>query len=235
MMLTGPASLPMVGLEAVKGLLPVRSGNSDFDERINLCIRAATGLIERALERKLTGGAYVDTFRSINSTSPTYDFLNPTNASGVGYDMRRQRLALTAAVADPAMPFEVRYDLTRRFGADSVVDPNSYVVEYAHGVVWLEVQTREGLNSVRIAYAGGFAPNAAGTQLDEASLPADLHLACITQAVHLFTRSTPDNIGVEADRGQGKVAAGRFTSRGGLCPEAMALIVPYAQPRLGRG
>lgn len=235
---TAPAPKPLATLAEVKALLRVREGTTEHDQRIQLLLNTASSQITTALRRQLAGGQYVDLFRTVGSGRARYDWRGSTNESGQVYDVRRQRFVLTALTVDPAQPFEVRYDPRGVFGDDTVVNPELYTLEPEDGVLWLEAITQDALAALRVTYAGGWPEDDAGTL--SVALGADmrfapLRLACITQTVHLFSRLVPDNIGVDADRGAGTVPTGRFTTRGGLCSEAQALVAPFVQPLVGRG
>lgn len=231
-------SLPLVSLADVTAHLPVRSGDSSYDDRINLLIATATQQIEAATNRRFASQAHTQFFRTHSTAESRYDFYGTGNESGAYTFAREKRYVLRGfpVTVTEQTPFRVFYDPCRVYGDDTEVDPADYVLDADTGVLALRLATTEGTNFLKVTYTAGYAADDPDTPTYLVDVPVDLKLACITQTLHLFTRTTTDNIGVDlADRSSKTTVEARFTSRGGLTPEAAALVSRYRQPLLGLG
>jgi hypothetical protein len=222
---------PLVSLDDVKGLLPIREGNSTFDNKIAMMIRIASGQIETAIERELTYMERIQFFRTPYTRTTSYDFLDTMNESGVTSRSRRVRYALKALPVDRAAPFTVYYDPYRNFGPDTIVDPRFYTVDYDMGLFMIQLDMVDALDSLKVVYSAGFAPGVTGDLSD--AITDDFKMACISQAISLFQRATPDNVGKDTDSTQKNTGGGRFANKAGIVPEAIALISRYRALAVG--
>lgn len=225
-------SKPLVAIEDVREHLPVRSGNDAFDRRIAMLTAVATSQIETLTRRAFTRQAHTEILNSISTASLTYDFYSPTNEDGVAITAREVRYNLKGFPIDLSQPVALFYDPKRVFGQDTLVDPLSYAIDAERGTLTLRIPTRDYTASLKLTYTAGYLVDTETDSLTEAA-PADLKLACITQVIHLFNRLQSDNIGVDNERGAGTVASAKFLTRGGLTPEAAAMVAHYRQPALG--
>lgn len=87
----------------------------------------------------------------------------------------------------------------------------------------------ENPRGLKVVYTAGYEAGDDGSL--DATAPADLRMACITQTIALYNRLAPDNVGMNSDRGQNNKNATfrQFSSTGGLTPEAAAMVVGYRQ------
>jgi hypothetical protein len=155
---------------------------------------------------------------------------NTSNESGSYVDPRSVRYMLKSFPVDTNATFEVRYDPTRVFGADTVVSSDYYVLHATDGILMLKLSMVDAVDSVMITYTGGF-EEVDGTL--SASIPIELKMACIAQVLHMFGKLTADNIGKDSDTTQGKQGGNRFAVKAGLVPEALALISRYKALGIG--
>jgi hypothetical protein len=224
-------TVPIVTVEEVRALLPIREGNVTFDPKINLLIATASGQIENAIRRELDRKARVEFFRTPDTGRSFYDFDNTTNASGLYSNPRRTRYALNTVNIDPES-LVVHYDPARQFGEGTAVDPKLLTLNAKDGLLTLHLTMRDSMDGLRVMYTGGFAASGEPLTLSE-SVPADIKMACLSQVLHLFNRFTADNAGKESDSTQRRSGGGRFSVSGGLVPEAVALVSRYKAVGLG--
>lgn len=228
---------PLVSLADVMAHLPVRSGNASYDERIQLLIDTATQQIEAATRRSFTRQQHSEYFRTLSNSDSRYDLFGVDNEYGTYTYAREIRYVLRGIPISTAVetPFTVYYDPSRVFGADTAVDPASYSLRTESSQLFVRMPMAEGPDFLKVVYTAGYADDGE-TVPTLVGVPADLRLACIAQVTHLFTRMTTDNIGVDvADRSSKSAMEARFMTRGGLTPEAAALVSRYRQPLLGLG
>jgi hypothetical protein len=233
-------TLPLINVEDVRAYLPVRSGNDQFNERLQMLITVATQQIEALTRRAFTLQEHTQFFRTIDTARAFYDFGSPTNEDGIYRSARQCRYPLLAPIVDTGTDPVLYYDRAGRFTEDSLVDPALYQIDTDKGVLYTQIETRAAHKGLKLVYTGGFASDE-----DEdwesltTTIPADLKLACITQVLHLFTRTTVDNVGMDTDRAQGSkmgsasIPAGKLMVRNGLTPEAAAMCVNYRSLALG--
>lgn len=222
---------PLVVLADVMSYLPVRSGNDAFDERISMLIDVATAQIETATSRLFTQQTHIEYFRTVDTASKRYDFGGSTNETGLYTHARSVRYVLKGIPISATADFKVFYDTKREFAADTEVPAVNYILNRESGVLTLRTPMREGENFLKVSYTAGYATDPSNSFLVD--VPADLRLACVTQTIHLFGRLTPDNIGVDTDRGSKSVDTAKFTRLGGLTVEAASMVSRYRQPLVG--
>lgn len=223
---------PLVVISDVLGYLPVRSGNAAFDERISMLIDVATTQIETATNRSFTFQQHTEYFSTVDTASKRYDFSGSTNESGLYTYSRPIRYVLKGIPVSPSASFTVYYDTRRVYSGDTIVPSTDYTLNKASGILTLRTPMREGENFLKVVYSAGYSLDPSNSFLVD--VPTDLKLACVTQVIHLFGRLTPDNIGVDSDRGSKSVDAAKFTRLGGLTIEAASMVHRYRQPILGR-
>jgi hypothetical protein len=218
-------TVPIVTVEEVRALLPIRDGNTTFDTKINLLIATASGQVENTMQRELDRRQRVEHFRTPDTHRSFYDFHSTTNTSGFRDNPRRTRYSLMAFNIDPAS-VQVHYSAIRQFDDTALVDPRFYTVDARNGYLIMHYGMHDTLDGLQVTYTGGF--EAAGDPPTlSAAIPADIKMACLSQVLHLFNRSTADNAGKDSDSTQGRTGGGRFSVKGGMVPEAVALISRY--------
>lgn len=222
---------PLVSLADVMSNLPVRSGNATYDARITDLILVASSQIEAAVRRSFTEQEHTQYFRTVNTRSMRYDFGGATNESGLYEHARAVRYPLIGYPFQTSPAIQVFYDPYRVFDGNTLVESNRYVVR-GDGTLILRMPTVEGEDFLKVVYTAGFT---VGTDDVLVGVPADIRIACITQVMHLFSRLTPDNIGVDSERGSKSVAPAKLTKLGGLVPEAANMVMKYRTPLLGLG
>jgi hypothetical protein len=225
-------SKPLVATEDVREHLPVRSGNDAFDRRIAMLINVATSQIETLTGRRFTRQEHTEFLKSVPTASLAYDFYSPTNEDGVTLVAREVRYILKGFPIDLDAPVELFYDPRRQFGEDTQVPESRYQIDAERGVMLLRLPTREYSSALKLSYSAGYEVDEETDSLT-ATIPGDIKLACVTQVMHMFNRLQSDNIGVENERGAKSVSSAKFLTRGGLTPEAAAMIAHYRQPLLG--
>lgn len=224
---------PFVTIEEVKSYLPIRSGNFDYDERLAALVATASQQIETATNRQFERKTYVEHFSTVQTQRLFYDFTGPSNDTGILSSPRTQRFNLRGFPIIADQPREVRYDPSQAFGTDTIVPSDEWLINFQTGSLILRSETGSHEAALRVSYVAGYQVGADGTL--SYTLPADLKLACIVQTVHMFNRLTPDNIGVDASRGEGATATARWTSRLGLTPEVAGMVRHYKALQVGRG
>lgn len=222
---------PLVSLEDVKAHLPIRTGVTDYDARLSLLILTATSQIEDATEREFHEATRTQDFGTPQTASYDYDFGGTANESGLVQVARPANFTLKTVNIDPNT-LSVYYDPSRAFGADTLVDPANYVLDAAKGFLSVRIPMTRTVAGLRVVHTGGYAAAGSPSSLS-ASIPVDLKMACIAQTLFLWARVDPMNIGRMAEKKEGE-GANSFTSRGGLTPEAAALLVRYRAMRMSR-
>jgi hypothetical protein len=223
-------SAPIVTAEEVRAFLPIRPGNTSFDAKINLLINVASGQIENVINRELDRRERIQYFRTADTTRLMYDFGNSENDSGMYSSPRRVRYTLLAFNIDMTQPFKVHFDPYRQFGDDTLIPSDQYSVDTVNGFLSLQTSLYESMDGLRVTYTGGFATGSEGDM--SASIPSDIKMACLSQVLYLFNRSTADNAGKDSDTSQGRnryagVGGGKWSVVGGVVPEAASLIARY--------
>jgi hypothetical protein len=222
---------PLITVEDAAALLPIRAGNTSQDAKLNLLILSASALIEQAISRELEKKERVEFFRSANTYRQYYDFSGTENTGGTYVDPRPARYVLKAFNIDLTAPFVVRYDPTRVFGDDTIVDPAYYSLNAADGLLMMRFAMYEAQDALKITYTGGYAANSEGNL--SATIPSEIKMACLAQVLHMFGKFTADNIGKTADTTEGRTGGNNYSTKMGLVPEALSLIARYKPVGVG--
>lgn len=216
---------PLITIEDAAALLPIRPGNNSQDAKLTLLINSASALIEQTISRELDKRQRVEYFNAPNTYRAFYAFNDAENETGAVIDPRPVRYVLKAFNVDTGQLFEVRYDPTRVFGADTVLDASAYSLDAANGLLLIRHPMYECTQSVKVTYTGGYAANSEGNLSD--TIPGEIKMACIAQVLHMFGKFTAENIGKSADTTEARGGSNRYAAKMGLVPEALALIARY--------
>lgn len=224
---------PLINLDAAREHLPMRAGVTKLDDRLAMLIDLATAQIEQLTGRKFTYQEHTQYLRTIETPIIGYDLWNTENTSGVIVSARGCQYPLLGMPVDLAEPFKVYYDLNEVYGEDTLVESGYYSLNADAGVLHTRLGTYDHPRGLKVNYTAGYAIGDDETLNDTA--PIDLRLACVAQVIALWTRLSPDNIGMNSDRGQNNKNATfrQFANRGGLTPEAAGMVAHYRQPLLG--
>ena len=245
-----PTSKPFVSLDEVRGLLPIRPGNVDHDEKITNYILVASRQIEQATKRFFERQVHVQYFSSRTTSQHVIDLQSDTRRTdlttfdnfheqGLALQIRQQTLLLQSFPIDTVEDFTVVYDPRSAFDSSVTaitVNSDNYVIDPDTGRLHLRFSMHQGRRRIRVTFTGGFL--SAGTP---ATLSADLvtqgfediRQAAIIQTVFLFKKWNRENIGKKGDQAQDKrgnrfgPATSDFWKIGGLTPEAGSLLAPY--------
>ncbi len=236
-------STPMIGLNEVKSLLPIRAGNAEFDARITSLVILATKQIEQATKRFFTSQVHVqyfaarDTSKSsinlVGSDSVAQASITDFHSSGVLNTVRPQTLTLQSFPVDttPAL-LEVVYDPLQAFANNdtfAIIPATSYVLDEDNGRLHLRWPMHPGRRRIRVTFTGGFTaadtPATLSTDLAAQGFE-DLRQACIIQTVFLFKKLDRENVGKKGDKQSGGSVVD-FWKIGGLAPEAASMLTAY--------
>jgi hypothetical protein len=232
---------PLVTIDEVKALMAMRADIEmpAVDARLESLILLATGQLETALNVEFTYGPRTQYFNSAKSARYTYDFGGGMNEYGtVGNPIAQTVLLLappidTSEAANDLQPFTVSYDPSGEWGPATVVPPSGYRLDAQRGRLTLRIMAHAHEQAIQVQFVGGYQVDPDTTTLTN-SAPADLKMACIIQTIHLFTRLQPDNIGHGQEMESGKVGTSAFLTRGGITPEAAAMLWRYKRMNMGR-
>ncbi len=241
---------PFVSLDEVRGLLPIRAGNAEHDEKIQNYILVASKQIEQATKRFFERQAHTQYFGSRSTSQQVLDLVNDSwrtdltliddfHSRGTAIEIRQQTLLLQSFPVDTAQDIVVTYDPRSVFDNSItaiIVNSANYVVDEDSGRLHLRFAMHKGRRRIRVTFTGGFA--SAG---DPATLSADLvaqgfediRQAAIIQTVFLFKKWNRENIGKKGDQAQNTKGSrfgpsvADFYKIGGLTPEAGSLLAPY--------
>lgn len=246
-----PTSVPLVTIDEVKTLLPVRVGNAEFDARIETLTKVATTQIEQATKRFFSSQVHVQHFAARDTARVQLDLIGDDRStvmaliedfhtSGTRTEIRPQTLTLQSFPVDTAQSVEVIYDPLGRFANNQtfiVVNSNSYEVDPDNGLIHLRFPMKRGRRRIRVTFTGGFA--AAGTpstlSVDlEAQGFDDIKQAAIVQTVFLFKKLDRENVGKKGDQKQGGQVT-NFRKMAGLAPEVGSLLTKYKAILKGNG
>ena len=222
---------PLITIDDIKAHLPIRVGNTNYDDRLNLLIETATDQIQTATEREFESASRTEDFDTPITGNYVYDFYGTTNEHGLVQLARPAHYTLRALNID-ANTLQVFYDPTREFPATSEVDAANLVLDAAKGFLSVRVPMVRTVGGLRVTYTGGYASGGDPVSLRD-SIPADLKLACITQVLYMWSRLDPTNVGRMSEKKEGE-GANMFNTTGGLTPEAQALLVSYRAMRMSR-
>ena len=208
-------------LDDLKGDLPIRPGNTDFDADLDKIIDTVDLQFEHFCRRKFSVDTYSEIFHVQAGAQRHYDFLSDTNTYGVYLkpDGAPYMLANTPLIS--AATVEVYYDTEHRFTADKLLSADDYVVLAEKSCIYINKALRQSRDSIKIVYEAGFA-----------DIPADLHQAGLMQAMHLFNRSRPENVSTSTDKDDKNTP---YSVKAGLLPEVAMMIAPYRRLLRGRG
>lgn len=226
-------SKALVNLDAVRDHLAVRAGATRLDDRISDLINLATSQIESLTGRRFTYQEHTQYLRTIETPIVSYDLFNTENTSGVYTTARGCQYTLLGMPVDLAQPFKVYYDRNEVYDESTLVDANSYSVDADRGLLFTQIGTYDHPRGLKVVYTAGYPIGDDQTLNDTA--PIDVRMACTAQVIALWNRLSPDNIGMNSDRGQNNKNATfrQFAARGGLTPEAAGMVAHYRQPLLG--
>jgi hypothetical protein len=228
---------PLVTLEEVRSYMAIRSDVEmpDVDNRINSQIVLATKMIETALSVEFDYKQRIEYFGTAAARRFTYDFDAPSASEyGVRANPTAQSFLLKAPPVDLSQPVVVCYDPSRQFTLPTTqLADGAVALDDVRGKLTVRLMSAARERALQVTYFGGYALDEATGTLTT-SAPADLKMACIIQTIYLFARIQPDNIGMQTDRGQGKLAQGTFMTRGGITPEATAMLWEYKRLNTGR-
>jgi hypothetical protein len=215
----------LITIDDVLAELPIREGNSEFDDKINRIINAVEGLIEKACRRSFTLGTYSEIFNVQAGARRHYDFFSDTNTDGTLLIPDGVPYVLTEAPLVDATTVAVYYDLTHRFTDDTALFSDDFVVLPEKECVYINRPLVKSRDSVKIVYQGGYA-----------EVPDEIKLAATMQVLHLFQRSTAENVSTSSDKNS-KTTRGfdQYTIKGGLLPEVVNMLVPFRRILRGRG
>jgi hypothetical protein len=245
-------SKPLVTVDDVKCLLPIRDGNVSFDERIRTLIITATAQIEQATKRFFERQVHVQHFAARNTSRTLIDLIGDDRSTVRGFDdyhtsgtrgeTNIQTLTLQSFPVDIAQTVEVIYDPQGRFANNSsfiVVDDDNYEVDEDKGLIYLRFGMRRGRRRIQVTFTGGFvAAGDTGFETLSEDLTTqgfdDIKQAAIIQTVFLFKKLDRENVGKKQDQKQGGQPL-PFRKMGGLCPEAGSLLTAYKAILKGSG
>jgi hypothetical protein len=229
---------PLVTLNEVRGYMAIRADVSmpDVDARLTTLTMLATRQLETALSMEFDYKQRTQYFTPSKAAQYKYDMTGQSMfESGVRAAPRSQSMWLKAPPIDLNAAVSVWYDPALAYDDTTLLDPASgaYVLDEERGKLTLRIMSYHHERAIKVSYFGGYTIDQATGTLTT-SAPVELKTACIIQTVFLFTRIQPDNIGMNVDRGQGKVSDGTFSTRGGITPEASSLLWSYRRPALGK-
>ena len=215
-------TVPILALEDAYAHVPIRAGNTEFDDRLSLLILTASTQIEHAIDRELDQKERTQFFHVPTTQNQTFDFSGTSNETGLRTTVRSVRFTLNTLAVTSVQVF---YDPSGVFAADSEIDSKYYSLNAEMGLLTVRYPMVESMDSLKVVHTGGFLATGDPLNLSE-NVPADIKLAAVSQMVFLFTRSFADNVGKSDDSRAGQ-SAGRFSVLGGLVPEATALVSRY--------
>jgi hypothetical protein len=225
-------TIALISPEYLKTFLPVRAGNSDFDDRIRSIITAVTAQIETACRRNFSRQVHTEYFSSSATSQLVYN-VGGDDDTGLVYQSQEQSILLSGTPLDSTYDIQVWYDPVRSFADSTLLDPTTdYFVDYAGNRILLNLVTQSRRMAFKVIYRAGYATNAEGDALD--AVPEDLKLACVMQAIYMWNRAFPENTGMANER-DGSVRGTYFAIKGGLLPDVVALLAPYRRLIATRG
>lgn len=218
-------TVPILALEDAYAHLPIRAGNTEYDDRLTLLILTASTQIEHAIDRELDRKERTQLFKVPTTSNQTFDFSNTSNETGLRTTVRSVRFTLNTIDVDPNS-VTVYYDPSGAFAADTEIDSKHWSLNAEMGLLTVRYPMVESMDALKVVHTGGYAEGGDPLTLTD-SVPADIKLAAVSQLVFLFTRSFVDNVGKADDTRQGSNGGQRFAVLGGLVPEASALVSRY--------
>lgn len=171
--------MDLTSTTAVKARLSELAGVSTYDTLLGTLITAVSGQAERLMNR----GAL--------ATSRTELF-----------DVKRYQTEFHLYAPTVTATTSVKLDLDRDFGASTALDSDTYYVDPATGILYLDVYPSVyGRKCLQVVYTGGMAANATAFQ---STYPAASD-AVAKQVAFLFQRR--DQLGITSETTQGESMA----------------------------
>lgn len=221
---------PLIAIDDVKKILPIREGNTSFDAQLEALILVATKQIEHHCRREFAAVERTEYYTPRASENYGYDLFG-SSEDGLKIGASDQSIILRAAPVadDPAIA--VYYDPSRVWGDDTLIPAERIFVEShaTSAVLNFNWPTRVVRNSLKIVYTAGY------SVVDDSlssSIPEDLKQAAIFQTAYMFTRSLPEEVGTNSHAEDGQQVE---TERSAIVREAVALLAPYRRVLTGRG
>lgn len=214
----------LISVQHLKQFLPVRDGNTNFDQKLLTLIESVSKQIEQACRRTFLKQEINELFHSLNCGSNVYDF-GGSSDTGITQRVTEQILLLKGINLDLAEDFILRYDTYRVFDTDTVLAQGSdFFIDEENCRVIVSYPTRACRMSFKATYTAGYEEDA-----DEGGLiglPEDIRMACVLQCIYVWNKTIPENTSVANER-DGSIRGTYFTIKGGLLPDAQALLAPY--------
>ena len=213
----------------------LRATGSGFDAALRSHIRLASQGIETFCRREFDRKERIEVFNTRQTYSVSYQ-PHGYAEDGLQMNVSEFEVSLKAKPVDPGQPFEVHYSRLRQWNADTLIPAGNVFVLHEEGRAFIHHSMDFGSATLRVRYTAGYPTITAGgeTYLDPNETPEDLRQACLAQAMFLWTKLSPENVGVEVDRGESKEKPVRF-SASYIVPEAQALLAPYRRLLVGSG
>lgn len=232
-----PTTLQFVDLDDMKAFIGVASSSTDHDDELNAMALVAAKDIERVTGRFFSKQEFTELFTSRDNVRSEPDLYGTSESGRVTYTHPRE-YSLAGWSIDPGTPVVVTYDPTGKHEDDAVtlVEGTDFIVDYDNNKVIILTGTRYALRGLSITYTAGYDNDGGDPATLAGNTPADLRMAALFQIQHLRVRARPDNIGIKNDRTHSREATrgGPFAVRGGVCPEAQALLLDYRKVRTGK-
>lgn len=232
-----PISVPLVDLNDMKEFIGIAKAATEFDDQLRRLSEVATSEIEHATGRNFAYQSITEYFTS-RSNSRRFLDLHGTSDSGVATSVFPREYSLSGINIDDTVAFVVTYDplgLHDQPASQALVENRDFIIDYENSKIIITCKTRYAQRGLAVTYSAGYQSSGEPASLS-CDIPDDLREACLYQVQHLRVRSRPDNVGINTDRTHGResVGSGPFAVRGGLCPEAQHLILPYRRVRTGK-
>lgn len=226
-------SVQIIPLEDLKSRL--RATGTGFDAALRSFISLASQGIETFCRREFDKRERIEFFNTRQTYSVTYA-LGGYSEDGLQTDVGEFEVSLKAKPVDPNAVLEAHYDRLRRWTSDSLVPAGNVFTIHEEGRCFIRHPMDFGSSVLRIRYTAGYptVTQSGETYLDPAQTPDDLRQACLVQAMFLWTKLSPENVGVDVDRGESKARPEKF-SAAYIVPEAQALLAPHRRLLVGSG
>lgn len=156
----------LVTLDEMKSFLEIPTGNTSFDDKVQILINACSESIANYCKRILV-----------------------TN-SNVEYRDGRRNSILTLREFPINSVSEVAIDITSKFSGDeTVVDADQYQIDNSKTALVFRSVLQNGQRNIRVTYSSGYG-TAAGDDL-----PWDLRYACMEYVKWLYKSDADDRVG----------------------------------------
>lgn len=228
-------SVLFVSLDTFKEYLPVKPGVTGYDSLLLAVLHATGEQIETWCDRRFARKTdEVEYHNSRDCGFETYDLFGGST-TGTRDVVEEQILTLRRYPVDEQEPVRVWWDPARQFPDTAELPPEAFWIDAETGRLFVRWRTRGGRRFFKVRYTGGYAASGSPPTLEH-SLPAAVKQAFIVQAIHNWTKTKAQNIGVLADRTDNRDpridAYTRYSVMGGLVPEAQHLLAPYRRMRV---